>query len=217
MNSAALLDRDAVAATAAAVETPAPLTPHRYRLTVAEYHRLGENGIFDEDSRVELIEGDLIAMPPIGERHASKTRQLNRLFSLQVGDTAIVDMQNPVMLDAHSEPQPDMVLLKPRPDFYETAHPRPEDVLLLIEVSDSTLRYDRDTKVPLYAKAGIPEVWLLDLMNQRIAIYRHPSADGYRQIQFPAPEELISPSLLPELTLRIADLFLPARLPTNTN
>ena len=217
MSRAALLDRDAVAATAAVPDAPEPLTPHRYRLTVTEYHRLGENGIFDEDSRVELIEGDLIAMPPIGERHASKTRQLNRLFSLQVGDTAIVDMQNPVMLDAHSEPQPDMVLLKPRPDFYETAHPRPEDVLLLIEVSDSTLRYDRDTKVPLYAKAGIPEVWLLDLMNQRIAIYRHPSADGYRQIQFPAPEELISPSLLPELTLRIADLFLPARLPTNTN
>ncbi|MDG4597268.1 MAG: Uma2 family endonuclease [Candidatus Contendobacter sp.] len=217
MSSVALLDRDAVATTAATVETLEPLTPHRYRLTVTEYHLLGESGIFDEESRIELIQGDLIAMPPIGERHASKTRQLNRLFSLQVGDTAIVDVQNPVMLDAHSEPQPDMVLLKPRPDFYESAHPRAEDVLLLIEVSDSTLRYDRDTKVPLYAKAGIPEVWLLDLMSQRVAIYRHPSADGYRQIQFPAPEELISPSLLPELTLRIADLFLPTRLPTNTN
>jgi Uma2 family endonuclease len=209
MSNAALLDRDVVAATAATVETPEPLTPHRYRLTVAEYHRLGENGIFDEDSRVELIEGDLIAMPPIGEQHASKTRRLNRLFSLQVGDTAIVDVQNPVMLDARSEPQPDMVLLKPRPDFYEIAHPRPEDVLLLIEVSDSTLRYDRDTKVPLYARAGIPEVWLLDVAGQRLEIYRRPSPEGYREIHYPAPTDSIAPVLLPELSLSVASLFIP--------
>ncbi|MFO1424482.1 MAG: Uma2 family endonuclease [Candidatus Competibacteraceae bacterium] len=216
MNSAALLDRDAVAATAAAVETPAPLTPHRYRLTVAEYHRLGENRIFDEDSRVELIEGDLIAMPPIGCQHAGHLDHIARPFFRQVTQ-GIVRVQSPIQLGDHSEPQPDLAVLRYREDFYTRSHPRPEDVLLLIEVSDSTLRYDRDTKVPLYAKAGIPEVWLLDLMNQRVAIYRHPSADGYRQIQFPAPEELISPSLLPELTLRIADLFLPTRLPTNTN
>lgn len=208
MSSAALPDRDTVASITATLDTLEPPTPHRYRLTVAEYHRLGENGIFDEGSRIELIEGDLIAMPPIGEQHASKTRQLNRLFSLRVGGAAIVDVQNPVMLDAHSESQPDVVLLKPRPDFYESAHPRPEDVLLLIEVSDSTLRYDRDTKIPLYAKAGIPEAWLLDLVNRRVAVYRYPSADGYRQIQFPAPDEQISPILLPELTLRIADLLL---------
>ncbi|MCU0807155.1 MAG: Uma2 family endonuclease [Candidatus Contendobacter sp.] len=209
MSNAALLDRDVVAATTATVETPELLTPHRYRLTVAEYHRLGENGIFDEDSRVELIEGDLIAMPPIGEQHASKTRRLNRLFSLQVGDTAIVDVQNPVMLDARSEPQPDMVLLKPRPDFYESAHPRPEDVLLLIEVSDSTLRYDRDTKIPLYARAGIPEVWLLDVAGQRLEIYRRPSPEGYREIHYPAPTDSIAPVLLPELSLSVASLFIP--------
>ena len=210
MSNAALLDRDAVAATAAVPDAPEPLTPHRYRLTVTEYHRLGENGIFDEDSRVELIEGDLIVMPPIGEQHASKTRLLNRLFSLQVGDTAIVDMQNPVALDAHSEPQPDMVLLKPRPDFYESAYPRPEDVLLLIEVSDSTLRYDRDTKVPLYAKAGIPEVWLLDVAGQRLEIYRRPSPEGYREIRYPEATETIAPVLLPELSLSVASLFIPA-------
>lgn len=209
MSSAALLDREAVASTAASPDTPESPTPHRYRLTVAEYHRLGEIGIFDEDSRVELIEGDLIAMPPIGEQHASKTRRLNRLLSLQVGETALVDVQNPVRLDVHSEPQPDVVLLKPRPDFYESAHPRPEDVLLLIEVSDSTLRYDRDTKVPLYAKAGIPEVWLLDLANRRLEVYRRPSPEGYREIQYPAPEESIAPVLLPELILSVASLFVP--------
>ena len=210
MSNAALLDRDTVAATAAVPDAPEPLTPHRYRLTVTEYHRLGENGIFDEDSRVEMIEGDLIVMPPIGEQHASKTRLLNRLFSLQVGDTAIVDVQNPVVLNAHSEPQPDMVLLKPRPDFYESAYPRPEDVLLLIEVSDSTLRYDRDTKVPLYAKAGIPEVWLLDVAGQRLEIYRRPSPEGYREIRYPEATENIAPVLLPELSLSVASLFIPA-------
>ena len=207
MSRAALLGREAVTPTAAAPDTLEPLTPHRYRLTVTEYHRLGENGIFDEDSRVELIEGDLIAMPPIGEQHASKTRRLNRLFSLQVGDTAIVDVQNPVMLDAHSEPQPDIVLLKPCPDFYESAHPRPEDVLLLIEVSDSTLRYDRDIKVPLYAKAGIAEVWLLDAASQRLEIYRRPSPGGYREIHYPALTDNIAPVLLPELSLSVASLF----------
>ena len=207
MSNTALLDRDAVTATAAVLDAPEPLTPHRYRLTATEYHRLGENRIFDEDSRVELIDGDLIAMPPIGEQHASKIRRLNRLFSLQVGDAAIVDVQNPVMLDAHSEPQPDIVLLKLRPDFYESAHPGPEDVLLLIEVSDSTLRYDRDIKVPLYAKAGIAEVWLLDVAGQRLEVYRRPSPDGYREVHYPALTDNIAPVLLPELSLSVAKLF----------
>lgn len=212
MSSATLLDREAVTPTAVIPDTPESLAPHRYRLTVAEYHRLGEMGIFDEDSRVELIEGDLIAMPPIGEQHASKTRQLNRLFSTRVREAAFVDVQNPVALDGHSEPQPDIVLLKPRPDFYESAHPRPEDVLLLIEVSDSTLRYDRDTKVPLYARAGIPEVWLLDLAGQRLEVYRRPSPEGYREIHYPAPAESIAPVLLPELILSVASLFVPTSL-----
>lgn len=210
MSSATLLDREAVTSTAAVLDIPEPLTPHRYRLSVAEYHRLGRSGIFDEDSRVELIEGDLIAIPPIGEQHASQTRRLNWLFSTQVKEAAFVDVQNPVALDEHSEPQPDIVLLKPRPDFYQSAHPHPEDVLLLIEVSDSTLRYDRDTKVPLYARAGIPEVWLLDLAGQRLEIYRRPSFEGYREIHYPAPTDRIAPVLLPELILNVASLFVPA-------
>jgi Uma2 family endonuclease len=163
--------------------------------------------IFDEDSRVELIEGDLIAMRPIGERHAGKTRQMNRLFSTRVGAAALVDVQNPVALDRHSEPQPDLALLKPRPDFYESGHPQPEDVLLLLEISDSTLRYDRDIKVPLYARAGIPEVWLLDLPGQRLEVYRRPSAEGYREILYPASDETIAPALLPDLVLPVNSLL----------
>jgi Uma2 family endonuclease len=207
MPDAATLDREATTSTAAVPNTPESFVPHRYRLTVAEYHRLGEMAIFAEDSRLELIEGDLIAMPPIGERHAGKTRQLNRLFSARVGEAALVDVQNPVALDRHSEPQPDIALLKPRPDFYESGHPRPEDVLLLLEISDSTLRYDREIKVPLYARAGIPEVWLVDLPGQRLEVYRRPSAEGYREILYPASDETIAPVLLPEMVLLVNGLL----------
>jgi Uma2 family endonuclease len=207
MPKAATLDRNATTSTTAHSNTPESFVPHRYRLTVAEYHRLGEMTIFDENSRLELIEGDLIAMPPIGERHAGKTRQLNRLFSARVGEAALVDVQNPVALDRYSEPQPDMALLKPRPDFYESSHPHPEDVLLLLEISDSTLRYDREIKVPLYARAGIPEVWLLDLPGRRLEVYRRPSAEGYREILYPASDETIAPVLLPEMVLLVNSLL----------
>jgi Uma2 family endonuclease len=207
MPKTATLDREATTSTTTIPNAPESCAPHRYRLTVAEYHRLGEMAIFDEDSRVELIEGDLIAMPPIGEQHASKTRQLNRLFSARVGEAALVDVQNPVALDRHSEPQPDIALLKPCPDFYESSHPHPEDVLLLLEISDSTLRYDRDIKVPLYARAGIPEVWLLDLPGQRLEVYRRPSTEGYREILYPASDETIAPVLLPEMVLLVNSLL----------
>lgn len=181
--------------------------PHRYRLTLAAYHQLANAGVFNEDSRLELIEGDLIAMPPIGERHASQTRRINQLFSRQIGDTAIVDVQNPVALNAYSEPQPDIVLLKPRADFYEHSHPGPMDILLIIEVSDSTLRYDRETKVPLYAQAGIPEVWVLDIVHQRLEVYRCPSQEGYREVRYPALQEFIAPVLLPNLTVSVQSLL----------
>lgn len=117
-----------------------------------------------------------------------------------------MDVQNPVALDRHSEPQPDLALLKPRPDFYESGHPQPEDVLLFLEISDSTLRYDRDIKVPLYASAGIPEVWLLDLAYQRLEVYRRPSTEGYREILYPAFDETIAPVLLPDLVLPVNSL-----------
>jgi len=213
MSSATLLDREAVTPTAVIPDTPESLAPHRYRLTVAEYHRLGEIGIFNEDSRVELIEGDLIAMPPIGCQHAGHLDHIARPFFRQVTQgqvtEGIVRVQSPIQLGDHSEPQPDLAVLRYREDFYTQSHPRPEDVLLLIEVSDSTLRYDRDTKVPLYARAGIPEVWLLDVAGQRLEIYRRPSPEGYREIHYPAPAESIAPVLLPELVLSVASLFIP--------
>lgn len=146
-------------------------------------------------------------MPPIGSQHAGYLDRIAQPIFRQTTQ-GIVRVQSPIKLSDHSEPQPDLTILRYRDDFYTSAHPAPADVLLIIEIADSTLQYDRDTKIPLYAKAGIPEAWLLDLVNRRVAVYRYPSADGYRQIQFPAPDEQISPTLLPELTLRVKDLFL---------
>ena len=121
-------------------------------------------------------------------------------------------MKSPIQLDDHSEPQPDLTVLRYREDFYTHSHPRPEDALLLIEVSDSTLRYNRDIKAPLYARTGIPEVWLLDVAGQRLEIYRRPSPDGYREVHYPALTDNIAPVLLPELSLSVVSLLVPASL-----
>jgi len=155
-----------------------------HRLTVQEYHRMGEVGIFGEDDRVELIEGELIDMTPIGSAHAGKVNRLQAVLSRTLRDRAIVSVQNPVILGTESEPQPDVMVLKTREDFYESSHPRPQDVLLLIEVADTTDRYDRAVKVPLYARHGIPEVWLLDLQEERLEVYHGPEGGEYRHVDF---------------------------------
>ncbi len=133
----------------------------RRRFTVHDYHRMGEAGILHEDDRVELIEGELVEMAAIGTRHLTCVNGLTRMLVRGVGDEAIVSVQNPVRLDEHSEPQPDLTVLRMR-DYRESL-PVPEDVLLLIEVSDTTLAYDRGVKLPLYARSGIREVWIVDL------------------------------------------------------
>ena len=125
-----------------------------FRLGVDAYHEMIDNGIFDEDDRVELIEGELRAMPPIKPDHAGKNNRLNRLLNRRVGDEALVTVQNPLTLPPHSEPEPDLMLLRPRDDFYERANPTPKDTLLVIEICDSSLRYDQEVKVPLYAAHG---------------------------------------------------------------
>ena len=178
-----------------------------FRLGVDAYHQMIDNGIFDEDDRVELIEGELRAMPPIKPDHAGKTNRLNRLLNLRVGDEALVTVQNPLTLPPHSEPEPDLMLLRPRDDFYERANPTPKDTLLVIEICDSSLRYDQEVKVPLYAAHGVPEVWLVDLQHRRLEIYREPGTDGYRLILRPDPTEVISPVLLPSLRVPVKDVW----------
>jgi Uma2 family endonuclease len=150
----------------------------RWRFTVHDYHRMGEAGILHEDDRVELIEGELVQMTAIGTRHFSCVNRLNRLFVMNVGDEAIVSVQNPVRLNEYNEPQPDLTVIRSR-DYRESL-PMPEDVLLLIEVSDTTLAYDRGVKLPLYAQAGIREAWIVDLAGETIGRYTDPSEEGYR-------------------------------------
>ena len=173
----------------------------RHRFTVDEYHKMAQVGIFQEDDRVELLEGEIVEMAPIGSRHAACVKRLNQLFSDRLGGRAITGVQDPVRIGEHSEPQPDLTLLRPRPDFYSTGHPGPEDVLLVIEVADTTQDYDREVKMPLYARSGIPEAWLVDLVEDCIEVYRRPTPEGYREVRMVQREERVSVQAFPDLML----------------
>ena len=153
----------------------------RHRWTVAEYHRMAETGMLAPDARVELIDGEIIDMAPIGPVHASIVDQLTVLMVRAVADAAIVRVQSPVELSDRSEPEPDLTLLRPRADFYRRAQPGPGDVLLAIEVADSTLARDRDVKRPLYARHGIPECWIVDVGGEYVLACRGPAGDGYAE------------------------------------
>ncbi|MDW8120177.1 MAG: Uma2 family endonuclease [Chloroflexota bacterium] len=179
----------------------------RRRFTVEEYHRLAQAGILGEDDRVELLDGEIIVMAPIGSRHAAAVKRLNALLTRHVGTQAIVGVQDPIDLGAYSEPQPDLVLLRPRPDFYASAHPQPPDVLLLVEVADASLPYDREVKLPLYARAGIPEVWLVNLASDTVEVYRSPSPQGYEETCTLRRGQTLSPLLLPQISLAIEDIL----------
>lgn len=167
--------------------TAAAAAPRKHRLSVTDYYRLAEAGSLSEDDRVELIEGEIIDMAPIGSEHGGTTKWLARMFQRAVGDRAVVSIQDPVRLDAFSEPEPDIALLLPRADYYRGGHPCPQDVYLLVEVAGTSLAYDRDVKIPLYARHGVPAVWLIDLNARHRAIYRAPGAGAYREVVDPAP------------------------------
>ncbi len=148
-------------------------------LTVSEYHKMAEAGILTEDDRVELIHGEIIEMSPIGSKHAGHVNRIMAFFMKQIGNLAIVSVQNPVVTGAYSEPEPDIAILRYRADFYEDSHPQPEDVFLIIEVADTSLDYDRDTKMKLYATAGIPEFWIINLEDEQIEVHKNPAQDKY--------------------------------------
>jgi Uma2 family endonuclease len=179
-----------------------------YRFTVQDYHRMAEAGIFHEDDRLELLEGEIVEMPPIGPGHAGGVKRLmNSFLPLQVESKAIISVQDPIRLGEHSEPQPDLALLKPRPDFYAHEHPSPEDVFLVVEVMDSSTSYDREVKVPLYARFGIPETWLMDVEQGLIEMYRDPNPEGYRQVRTLRRGERLSPQAFPELSVTVDALL----------
>lgn len=173
------------------------------RFTVEEYYQMGKAGILSKDERVELLEGEIVEMAPIGSRHAACVDRLNHLFSQQVGGRALVRVQNPIRLGPRSEPQPDLTLLRPRPDYYAQAHPGPQDVYLVIEVGETSADFDREVKGPLYARAGIPEVWLIDLSEERVEVYREPIPQGYRVIQQVRRGEHLTLAMFPDLNLAV--------------
>jgi Uma2 family endonuclease len=179
----------------------------RYAFSVEEYHKLADAGVLHEDSRVELIEGELIKMPPIGPPHASNVETLAELLMLKLARRAIVRIQDPIWLNDHTEPEPDLVIAKLQPGRYRKSHPRPEDVLLIVEVADSTLEYDRKVKMPLYAEHGIAEAWLLDLTAKQLEIYLEPSNNGYRQCLKPPRDAVITPTPFPDVQVNLAELF----------
>ena len=195
------------AATAATLAPPEPAAtaagPARRRFTVAEYYAMAEAGVLAYDERVELLDGDVIAMPPIGDWHASRVKRLNNSMLTPVRGRAIVSVQDPVRLGDNSEPEPDVMLLRWRDDFYEGGHPGPADVLLLIEVSDTTVDYDRNEKLSAYAAAGIPEVWIASRQDRRIESYADPAGDEYATVRHYGAGERIAPRAFPDVTLDV--------------
>jgi len=179
----------------------------RRGLTVEAYYRLGETGALGEDARVELIEGAIIDMAPIGSAHAGTVNHLAFLLHQAVAQSAAVSVQAPLRLDRYSEPQPDLMLLEPRADFYRSARPGPAGVLLLVEVAESSLDYDRRVKLPLYARHGLPEVWLIDLAARALHVFREPAAEGYRRSAVAASLGDLSPARLPGVHLDLSALL----------
>lgn len=179
----------------------------RKRFTTREYEQIAAAGVFAEDDRVELLEGEIVEMSPLGPLHSACVDRLNRLLQRQVKDAAIVRVQSPVRLGQHSEPQPDVSLLQPRADFYAGGHPEPEDVLLLVEVADSSLSYDRELKLPIYARAGIAEVWLVGLLPQTVEVFRAPSEDGYGEKRTARRGDVLTAINLPSIRLDVAEIL----------
>ncbi|MDQ6909343.1 MAG: Uma2 family endonuclease [Actinomycetota bacterium] len=180
--------------------------PAPYRFTVEEYYRLAEVGFFHEDSRVELLEGEIVQMAPIANQHAQCVRRLTTFFSDQLRSRVVVSVQNPVRLSDDSEPEPDVVLLNFRPEDY-AAHPSPADVVLLVEVSDTTVAWDRSRKVPLYARAAIQEVWLVDLVAGAVEVYRQPDGETFGDVRVVGPEGRVAPATFPGAEISVGDLL----------
>ena len=183
--------------------------PQRHRITVQDYHRMAEVGLLAPDARVELIEGEIIDMAPIGHDHQSILDQLNRVLVMAVGDSAIVRTQGSIRLSQWSEPEPDVVLLKPRADFYRGEFALGTDALLVIEVSDTTLRYDRDRKVPLYAHHGVPEAWVVDVNGNVLLVYRDLRDGKYERHVVLERPAAVPVTHLPGITLDVRALFTP--------
>ncbi len=190
-----------------AMVTSAVVPVTRHLFTVEEFHRMGEAGVFNESDRIELIEGEVIQMGPIGSPHAARVKRLNRLLVRRLGTRAIVQVQDPVRLSPLSEPVSDLAVLKPRTDFYAAQHPEPSDVLLIVEVADSSRAFDRTVKAPLYARAGIAELWVVDVIDGVIDAHRKPARGSYRDITRFRRGQRLTIAAFPHFTFRVTDIL----------
>lgn len=177
------------------------------KFTVEQYEKMAEIGFLEADERVELLGGEIIYMSPIGRRHAAFVSRLHQIFNDVLTKKIIIWEQNPVILDDYSEPQPDLVILKAKADFYESAKPIAEDVFLLVEISDSTLAKDRNIKIPLYAKANIQEVWLVNLNEDTVEVYRHPIQDKYNSFNTYKLGNNLSILAFPDVEITVDQIF----------
>lgn len=186
------------------------VAPLRRPFSVDDYHRMAEVGLLREDERTELLYGEVLCKMPIGSRHAGCVKWLLRQLSAALGERAVIGAQDPVRLDPFSEPEPDISVLRPRDDLYRGAHPGPADLQLVIEVADSSLYLDRQVKAPLYAAAGVPELWLVDLRTEGVEVHREPRPGGYATSQRFGRGELLSPLAFPDVQLSVSELLGPA-------
>lgn len=185
-----------------------PDAPHFYRLSVREFDRMVEAGAFRLDARVELVNGELVEMSPIGVGHAYVVRELDRVLGRQLEGRAVVSVQSPLLCSDVSQPQPDLAIVRWPADRYLDRHPNAEDVLLVVEVADSSLRYDEHEKVPMYARAGVPEVWLVDMPHHRVHVFTDPVADGYGQRAARTSKDILNPAAFPDVEIVVSDLYL---------
>jgi Uma2 family endonuclease len=184
-----------------AVEATVP-----YRFTVKNYLHMAETGVFAQDYRVELIDGEIVEMTPIGNRHGFCVTALDGAFHAGAID-AVIWVQSSIQISAYSHLQPDVALLKPPLQRYRSGVPQADDVLLVVEVADSSLLYDRNIKAVLYAKAGIQEYWLVDLIHSRVSVYRNPTGDAYRSVTQLRSGDTAQPAAFPNCAIEVAELF----------
>lgn len=181
--------------------------PLRKRFTCSDFHAMADAGIFAPDDRVELIEGEIYQMTPIENRHAGCVNRLTTFFTEGLTGRVIVSVQNPVHLNDFSEPQPDLAILRRRADFYSAGHPTASEVLLVVEAADSSLEHDKRLKMPVYARNGIAEAWLADLVQNALLVHREPSPEGYRKVVTLRPGQKVSPLEFPDLVLDVNALL----------
>ena len=181
------------------------LTKHRF--TTEDYHRMTETGVFRPDDRVELLDGEIFDMSPIGPSHGSVTKRLNQCFHQLAQGRWIVSIRDPVHLETYSEPQPDLMLLKVTPDFYRLRYPLPADVFLLVEIAEASIEYDRQKKLPAYGRAGIREYWIVNLEEKAVEVYREPHLTGYRSRLILHSGDKAHPLAFPDALVDVAELM----------